>query len=509
MKHNIRAPILTALLLVAAAPAWCSEAGPDASAAGEVKTPQKAAPLFEFRELYALGHFGNSYEVMGNNEFRELFAEMKSWGFNSYGDWFNMDDCKDPFEAGHLCGLGEALWDAKKEHYAIVQRLGLSRTLNFHPNHVYLTQCLPELLAERVSQGTKQTTVHGQLICPSIPEARALILKNHENIFRELARSGVQLNSLMSCPYDYGGCRCAKCEPWILTHAKLAHEIYQLARKQYPQVKMNMMGWWLTAKEHQLFADWVDANAPGWIDLVLASVPYGESKVPDVPLPKGSRRGAFLHISYAEKGWGDKKHPRRYDIYAHYGPVIAADRIEQTVANMKAQGVVGFTAYSEGVFDDVNKALLAGLASGQYETAGEVLEAYARRYFGADAETAKQWAAWLRPWGNPFDVDLRQSAATLETLLKKTPADGWRLRQWVLKQQLLAANLEIENGQEWTPERLEAVERFWAIQEKLHRGLYGLSPMRHCLGRRYTPTSWFKSWAEYKAAKALEAGREW
>ena len=140
MKHNIRAPILTALLLVAAAPAWCSEAGPGASAAGEVKTPQKAAPLFEFRELYALGHFGNSYEVMGNNEFRELFAEMKSWGFNSYGDWFNMDDCKDPFEAGHLCGLGEALWDAKKEHYAIVQRLGLSRTLNFHPNHVYLTQ---------------------------------------------------------------------------------------------------------------------------------------------------------------------------------------------------------------------------------------------------------------------------------------------------------------------------------------------------------------------------------
>jgi hypothetical protein len=435
-----------------------------------------------------------------------LLGEMKFWGLNSYGDWFNMDDCKDPFAAGHLCGLSEALWDAKKEHFAIVQRLGLSRTLNFHPNHAFLTQCLPGLLAAGPSRRAGTQTVHGQLICPSVPEARAFILKNHENLFADLARSGVQLNTLMSCPYDYGGCRCEKCDPWIVTHAKLAYEIYKIGRKYYPHVKMNVMGWWLTPEDHRLFADWVDANAPGWIDIVMVSIPYGKSAVPKVILPKGSRRGALIHIGCAEHGWDSRPNS---DIYAHFGPVIAADRIQQTVIDMKAQGLVGFTAYSEGVFDDVNKALLAGLSSGEYATADEVLAAYARRYFGVDADTAKQWAAWLKPWGNPFKVDVRQSAATLTLLLKKTPNDGWRLRQWVLKQQLIAVNQEIEAGKEWTPERLAAVDRFWTIQEKIHRGVYGLPPMRHCLGRRYTPTSWYKSWAEYTAREALRTGKDW
>ena len=69
----------------------------------------------------------------------------------------------------------------------------------------------------------------------------------------------------------------------------------------------------------------------------------------------------------------------------------------------------------------MNKAILAGLSSGQYQTADEVLVAYARRYFRVDADTAKLWAAWLKAWGKPFDVDVERSAATLESLLKKTP----------------------------------------------------------------------------------------
>ena len=93
------------------------------------------------------------------------------------------------------------------------------------------------------------------------------------------------------------------------------------------------------------------------------------------------------------------------------------------MADLKAQGVTAVTAYSEGVFDDVNKAILAGLASGQYQTADEVLEAYARRYFGVDPDTARLWAAWLKPWGKPFDVNTEKSAVALEMLLKKTPKE--------------------------------------------------------------------------------------
>jgi hypothetical protein len=455
----------------------------------------KSQPVFEVREMYAVGHFGNSYEVMGDNEIRAVLEEVKAWGFDRYCDWFDTDDCRDPFVPGHSYGLGEAQWNSKKAHYAIAQRLGFSRTLAVNPNHVYVTQCLP---AFQVVGGPR---VQGQLVCPSIPEARAMILTNYENLFRDLAAAGVQLNALMACPYDWGGCRCQKCAPWILTFAQLTHDIYERAQKHFPHIKMNMLGWWWEGDEHRLFAEWVDKKAPGWVDIMYLHIPYDATRVADVPLPKGCRRGAFVHIGYSEQ-----KKPR--DIYGHLGPVIACDRLQQTVQNLKAQGIAAINAYSEGVLDDVNKAILGGLATGAYRTGDEVLEAYARRYFGVDAETARQWAAWLKAWGKPYDVDLRQAAATWEDLLKKTPKGGWRLQQWGLKQRLFASLKEIGNGNQWTPERLAAVDRFWSVHEELHRGLWGLPPERHIFGKAYTPVPWYASWAKFQAGQAREIGKE-
>jgi hypothetical protein len=42
-------------------------------------------------------------------------------------------------------------------------------------------------------------------------------------------------------------------------------------------------------------------------------------------------------------------------------------------------GYDGFQAYSEGVFDDCNKMLLAGIGSGRYSEADAALRAYAQR----------------------------------------------------------------------------------------------------------------------------------
>jgi len=457
-----------------------------------------APPLhrdFTVCELYAPAHFGNSYEVLGANQMREILAEARFWGFNRYGDWFDTDDCKDPFASGHTYGLGDALWTAKKSNYGSAQAAGWLRDLVITPNHVYVDQCLPELLA------VKGGRVFGQLICPSRPRAREVILKNYDNLFADLARAGVRLTHLNACPYDFGGCRCPQCEPWILTYAQLSREIFLVARKHYPQIRMDMVGWWWTAEEHRLLADWVDRHAPGWIEHIYLHLPYGATRVADVPLPKGCARGAFVHISYAEQAA-----PR--DMYGHLGPLVAAERLEKTVADLKAQGVTAVMAYSEGVFDDLNKAVLAGLTSGQYRTADEVLQAYTRRYFGADANMARPWAAWLKAWGKPFDVDTRQSADTLEKLLKNNPKESWRLRQWELKQQLFAIHRQIGPGTQWTAERLAAVERFWAVQEQIQRGLWGLGPQRHVFARQYTPLPWYASWAKFTATHAQEIGKE-
>ena len=164
------------------------------------KNPHKPQPIFETRTMYCPGHFGNSYEVMGDRECRDVLTEAKFWGFDHYSDWFDWADCRDPFVGGHSYGLGEAQLDAKTRHYVMALSMGLLCSVGVSPNHVPIDQCIPGVLA------TMGKRVQGQLICPSIPEARATILKNWENVFAHLAKSGVQLEEISAGPYDDGGC---------------------------------------------------------------------------------------------------------------------------------------------------------------------------------------------------------------------------------------------------------------------------------------------------------------
>jgi hypothetical protein len=276
-------------------------------------------------------------------------------------------------------------------------------------------------------------------------------------------------------------------------------EIHAIAERYHPGVENHMIGWWWTPEEHRLLADWADREAPGWIKSMSLHIPYSATTVASVRLPKGCQRWAFVHIGYA-----DQANPR--DIYGHFGPVAAPRRLPETVDHLVASGVTGVMAYSEGVFDDVNKALLAGLGSGQFRTGDEVLRAYAGRYFGADPQQAGGWARWLTLWGRPFDADPKQMAQELAQLTQPGTAN-WRQRQWELKLELFRLNKQIMAESGWTPARLAAVDRFWQVQEEIQRSLWGLALLRHIFGRSYTPTAWYADWARHMSAHAQSIGK--
>lgn len=433
-----------------------------------------------FCELYAVGHFGNWYEVAGVNEMRRVLSEAKQWGFNRYADWFDAIDCVDPFSGDPQFSLANALWDLKRVHFRTAQSLGLATDLVITPNHVYRDQLKPEWLAKRGPR------IQGQLICPHQPGAREAILKNHTNLFADLAKAGVSLTALNSAPYDYGGCACDQCKPWIITFAQLTLDIHKIARTYHPKVELHFIGWWWSAEEHRLFAQWMDEHAPGLAASMALHIPYDQTGVADVPLPKGCRKHAFVHIGYP-----DRSAPR--DIYAKTGPVVAPKRIAATVTNLSIQSVTGVMAYSEGIYDDVNKALLGALFTGKQVTSRDVLCAYAKRYLGANDAQAKQWADWLAPWGAPYSVDAAASRKALDRL-SGDPAN-WHRRQWELKADMFAANQAIGAGDTWTPERLVRADAFWAAEEKLQREVYGIGPLRHILNRRFLEMPWYKSWA--------------
>ena len=71
----------------------------------------------------------------------------------------------------------------------------------------------------------------------------------------------------------------------------------------------------------------------------------------------------------AHPGYPDRATPR--DIYGKTGPVAAPKRLADTVRDLRAQSVTGVMAYSEGIYDDVNKTLLSGLFTGKEKTSRE------------------------------------------------------------------------------------------------------------------------------------------
>lgn len=435
-----------------------------------------------YRELYAPGHFGNWYEVMARYECEDMLREAKYWGFNAYGDWLDAADLKDPhYNPRNEYLLPQELWGRKQEFFQIADRLGMRTTLVVTPNHVYLNQLTPDIEANR----SDRRFFAGQLVCPSKPKAHEIIIANHRNLFKDLSARGISLDSIAGCPFDYGGCACGDCNPWILTFGKLMAEIHQVAREFFPSIKARLIGWWWTKDEHKLFKEWADANEQGRFVSMAGHIPYGETRPdPRTPLPKGCELHAFVHI-----GYGDKASPR--DVYGAWGPCVAANRLARTVYELKAIGCTGFQAYSEGCLDDVNKALLGALSSGKASNAQEALEEYAARYFGARRGDRKDWAIWLAEWGEPWSRDLVKARKVFERLAPRAKP-GWRLAQMEAKLKIFEANAEVLSATEWNESRRSAADRFFLEREKLFRGIWGLGPVRHVLNPRYHPPSWLK-----------------
>jgi len=416
-------------------------------------------------------------------------AEMKWMGFNRYSDWITTTDICNPYTSSATWDLGKEQMYRKKKAFRAAQDLGLGLNLIVTPNHVYLDQLKPEMSAKRGGR------IFGQLICPSHPEGRKLILGNFERWFKDVADEGLRFSAFTAFAYDYGGCACEKCAPWILTFAGLMKEIHGIAEKYHPGIEPWFCSWWWTPEEHTQFNAWADQEAPGWLKAMTMHIEYGQTRPKDVPVPAGCRKLAFVHVGYGNQ--------QDYEVYGHQGAVIAPHRLSATLLELKKLGFEGFQAYSEGVLDDCNKTLLAGLGSGRFLDANDALANYAKRYFGATEEQSAAWAAWLARWGDRKKVPLPAAAEEFARLSKDVKA-SWRVEHWRSKIELetLDRAIGVPKPEGWTPEKLALAENYFDAQERLYRDVYRLGPVRHVLSPIVVPPPWMASWnaANKKAA---------
>jgi hypothetical protein len=427
----------------------------------------------QVRELYCPSHFGNTYEVALDSEMMEILSEAKFWGFNRFSDWFDTIDLYDVYQKKHSWfNLPEAMWARKFQNYQIAQGLGLELGLVITPNHIFSDQITP------ANEAVKSGHYFGQLACPSKPGVIERIVKNYRNLFRDFASRGLPIRSISACPYDYGGCGCEACRPWIVTFGKLFREIVRVARQYFSQVDADLIGWWWSDDDHREFTAWADRKAKGLFNSMAFYLPYGATDYTVRPIPKDCHERAFVHIGYGENEGSDQ--------YGHYGPTIAPERLEKTVNYLfsrKAQGVI---AYSEGEFDDINKALLAGLSSGKFRNADEVLKAYAKRYLYGDAEG---WTAWLRQMGEFSGINAIQARKEFDQL-KKRARSSWRLAQLEDRLIMAESHTVVESRKKWDRKRLDAAGRYWSAKEHLFRHLWRLGLLRHIFRFDYIAPQW-------------------
>jgi hypothetical protein len=85
--------------------------------------------------------------------------------------------------------------------------------------------------------------------------------------------------------------------------------------------------------------------------------------------------------------------------------------------------------------------------------------------------------------------------AALEPLAARATS-GRRLEHLRSKIDLEELDRTIAAGGDWDADRFALVERFWAAQERLNRGVYGLGPVRYVVSLRTTMPAWYDSWRQ-------------
>ncbi len=331
------------------------------------------------RGIYFASHFYNYYQEAPLAEVERYVEDLGLWGFNTLHVWFDMHHFKgiqDPAAQSMLARL--------RVLHSAARRIGMRIGLCVLGNEAY-ADSPPELRAE-----INELWAFGVELCPAKPGAADLMLKWFDEEFQAFA--DLKLDSLSIGPYDQGGCTCEKCRPWGGNgFLDMARKIAQVFRNHSPHGKVILVTWLFDHEHHRFKGDWAGlaqrlAGDSSWADYILAGT--HDQRLPAYlqsnPVPGGLPLVGFPEISMRGMcpwgGFGANPMPRHLaQLWAEWG-----GRVE------------GGFPYSEGLYEDMNKAIMAQL--------------YWRGQ--APEETLRQYIAY--EFGPPVEEDVLKAIHILE-----------------------------------------------------------------------------------------------
>lgn len=323
-------------------------------------------PRGALRGMYFASHFHNWYHQASEAEIARYMEDLALWGVNAIMVIFpmiNLQDWDDP--------QAEPAMTMVRRSARAAHELDLQFVTGI--NNCMFIGAPQEIRATRLPDPTHRRGNSGHPICPSNPAGHAYLMENTQKLYEKL--SDVGLDIVCFWPYDEGGCACAQCSPWGSNgYLKLSQEQAALGRTYFPSVRSILSTWMFDTPpegEWQGLSDTL-AKENGWVDYILADSHEDYPRYPlDVGVPGNLPLLNFPEISM----WGNWP-------WGGFGAHPLPGRFQRLWDQVK-DSVEGGFPYSEGIYEDMNKAIVVQFYWDKDQTAQATLEEYINYEFGA------------------------------------------------------------------------------------------------------------------------------
>lgn len=379
-------------------------------------------PKRQRRGIYFATHAGNYFLRAPLSKVSDYLSELALWGTNSFAVWFCLHDFESTEDPAALAAVERLRALCQAAHQA-----DMSVTLILMANEGFADTPEP-LRAERSTEhGYRQWPIAwfpGQ-ICPNAPGGTELILKNRQAMLQVFDQ--VPIDGFIIWPYDQGGCTCEQCAPWgSRAFLDLAPKVADLCQHHRPDAELFLSTWcfdkWV-AGEYQGLQDRLLAGDLHWLDGIMTEDHKGEAAT----FLKSLRENTHLQVigfpeisMYKTEPWGG------------YGAIACPSACQQTWDRVKAFSAGGFP-YSEGPFEDVNKAIYARLYWDD-QPAEETLHEYAAFEFGPEAADDIKRLLQLLEQSLPRDLVGKELPIHYQIKKPEAAAEAWRLAQKIQEQ---------------------------------------------------------------------------
>lgn len=321
-----------------------------------------SSPKMSLRGIYFATHFFNYYHRAPLAEVKAYLEDMALWGYNVLFVWYDLNQYQDIHDS-----KAQAMLARLNALFETARGLGLRTGTGAVANEGYGSSPVALRAKDRTPEGKRIPNLGGEL-CPSQPGAMELILKWNKQKFDAFKAAGLDYYILVA--YDNGGCTCEQCKDWGSNgYLRAAEPVARAFRRHFPAGKLILSTWYFdhyTQGEWQGITEKFKRQRPDWVDYIM--VGGSGAKLPAYPLAHGAP-GGFPMINFPEISM------YQHSPWGGFGANPLPTHLQNQWDGTKDLLAGGFP-YSEGIYEDMNKAICAQHYWNPARSSAEILAEY-------------------------------------------------------------------------------------------------------------------------------------